>query len=204
MEDCCQFKTVIPLPVCDLNFECVCGPYFDHQLEMGLNCVQLNGTPLFTFDFSLAGEFGDCDRVIWNWVDEQLGSYSQGADVVTHTFPGPGEYTVCIKVIRTLANGKQCEGKFCKDVRVLPVGIITSFPNPASSSLNIQLEESFFEGVTTLELIDANNRIIRKIERIISNKNVTTLDVQDIKTGVYILRINMAGVIITKRVLVVH
>jgi|GEM_PF-806052 len=50
----------------------------------------------------------------WNFGDGTTGS----GQLPTHTFPGPGVYTVCLEVIATNASGEVCREKICKEVYI--------------------------------------------------------------------------------------
>jgi hypothetical protein len=200
-EDCCQFKTVIEVPDCVDPVDCLCGPEFEKQVELGITCTQISGT--LTFNFSPAGNFGDCDNVIWDWKDEQIASMTTGNQIISHTFPGPGEYTVCMTIVRTQLDGKKCKEKYCKDVFVDQDGFITAFPNPVTNQINLMLEKTGFEGMATIEIMDANNRKCLSSEMEMNDGRITSINVEDFKTGIYIIRIKMKDKIYIKRIIVV-
>jgi len=200
-EDCCQFKTVIEVPDCGNSIDCKCSPLFEEEVGLGINCNQIFGT--FTFIFSPAGNFGDCDKVIWDFQDSQTANMTQGNQSVSHTYTGPGEYTVCMTIIRTQLDGKQCKEKFCKDVFVSENGLISVFPNPVTDQVNIAPENTSFNGMATIEIIDASNRLCKSLKLEVSDDIITSIDVDDFKTGVYMIRINLDNEIHTKRIIIV-
>ena len=151
-EDCCQFKTVIDVPICELPVDCLCNADWEEQVQMGMNCDATGGS--FTYTFSPAGNFGECDQVVWDFKKQQISYLTYGNQSITHTFPGPGEYTVCMTIVRTQPNGKQCKEKFCKDIFVEEDGFVTAFPNPVTNQVNLILQETSFEGMAFIEIMD--------------------------------------------------
>lgn len=200
-EDCCEFKTVIDVPDCEDPVDCICNPEFEDQVAMGMICDPAGP---FTFNFSPKGNFGDCDKVIWDFLKEQISYMTTGNQILTHTFPEPGEYTVCMTVIRTQANGKTCKEKFCKDVVVEEDGFVSAFPNPVTNQVNLVLKGTLFEGMASIEIMDSNNRKCKSMEVEMSDDIITSIDLSDIKTGVYMIRIRMDNDIHTKRILIVR
>jgi len=201
-ETCCQFKTVLDAPQdCDPDVNCECGPKFENEVELGVNCNQVSG---LTYLFSPVGNFSDCDQVIWDWLSEQTANTTIGNQTITHTFPGPGEYKMCMTVIRTTPTGKQCKHRFCKEVDVFSGIQVDAFPNPTSSRLMIRVDEESFEKSTKFELMDMNNRVAISQEAMFSSKAPLELNVEGLKTGIYILRITTGDMKITKRILVVQ
>lgn len=200
-EECCQFKTIVEVPECDLAVDCLCNPFFEEQVALGLNCDQIPGTN--TFVFSPIGNLGECDKVVWQWIDEQIASMTIGNASIQHTFPGPGEYSMCMIVVRTQPDGQQCKEKFCKDVVINLDGLVNVFPNPVTERINITLEQTDFDGMATVELMDPNNRKCKSMQLELNDQSMTSIDVEELKTGIYILRIKMGDKIHTKRILIV-
>jgi len=162
-----------------------------------------DGTP-FTYIFSPAGNFGECDQVVWDFKDQQISYLTYGNASITHTFPGPGEYTVCIKITRTQADGKKCKEKFCKDVVVSEEGFVAAYPNPVTNLINLVPEETSFEGMATIEIMDSNNRKWKSMKVALRDREMTSIDVSDVKSGIYMIRIQMDDKIHTKRILIVR
>lgn len=201
-EECCQFKVILDVPDCGQSVSCDCGPAFENMVELGMTCQV--GTNDLTYTFSPIGNFGDCDKVIWNWKSEQTSSMTMESTSINHTFPSYGEYTVCMIIIRTQANGKKCTVEICKDINVFPNGFISTFPNPATNQLFISIEEMQEEQMAIIQLIDANNRVLYENQMMVSDQIVPTLDVTALHTGIYTLRITIDSNVTTKKVLVVH
>ncbi|MFT6782439.1 MAG: PKD repeat protein [Saprospiraceae bacterium] len=202
-EDCCQFKTILPIPVdCGQSVSCECGPAFENMVELGMTC-QVGANDLI-YTFAPIGNFGDCDKVIWNWVKEQTSNMTVGSASITHTFPAFGEYIVCMTIIRTQANGKQCKMEVCKDINVFPNGFIQTYPNPVTNELFIGIEYMEVEQMANIQLIDANNRVLYKSQQMVSDQIVPSIDVTVFHTGVYTLRITIDDNVTSKKVLIVH
>jgi PKD repeat protein len=201
-EECCQFKVILDIPDCGQSVSCDCGPAFENMVELGMTC-QVGANDL-TYTFAPIGNFGDCDIVIWNWIKEQTSNMTTGSESITHTFPSYGEYTVCMIITRTQANGKQCKEEFCKDVSVFMNGFISTYPNPATNRLFINIEEMEEEQMANIQLIDAQNKLIYEKRKMISDQITPSLDISEIHTGVYTLRVTIDDNVTTIQVLIVH
>ncbi|MFN0033783.1 MAG: PKD domain-containing protein [Saprospiraceae bacterium] len=59
-----------------------------------------------------------CDNVQWLWGDASPNGASVGNASITHTFPGPGTYYVCMLVTRISVNGQTCTVESCKQIVV--------------------------------------------------------------------------------------
>ena len=136
--------------------------------------------------------------------DEQTASMTTGNQVITHTFPNPGEFTVCMTITRTQPDGKKCKEKICKDVFVEIEGFINAFPNPVTDQINLVLENSSFDGIASIEIIDANNRKCKSIEMKMNAQTISSISVEDFKTGIYMIRIKMEDKFYIKRILIVN
>lgn len=201
-EDCCQFKTVLEVPECETQVDCMCGPAFEEAVAQGINCDP-SGVP-FEYIFSPVGNLGACDQIVWDFKEQQVSYLTSGNQSITHTFPGPGEYSVCISVVRTQPDGKQCKELFCKDVVVSQEGFVAAFPNPVVNQVHLVPEHTTFLGMAKVELLDASNRKHMSLDVKMSDQIMSTIDVSGIKAGVYMLRINMDGEMYTKRILIVR
>ncbi len=200
-EECCQFKTIMEVPECELPVDCLCNSDWEEQVLLGMNCEPVGG---FTYNFSPKGNFGECDQVIWDFKGEQVSYLSYGNESITHTFSGPGDYTVCMSIKRTQPNGKQCKEHVCKDIFVEEDGFVSAFPNPVTNQVNLLLEETSFRGMADIEIMDSNNRKCKSMTLEMSDQIVTSIDVSDFKTGVYMIRIKVDNKIHTKRILIVR
>lgn len=100
-----------------------------------------------TVNFTPVALSAECDSVEWNFGDNSSLVYSQGNQTVTHTFPWPEYYTVCMKVTRYINDGTICVDSICGDVDLIGVGIHSNqesslkiWPNPVKDVLYISCE----------------------------------------------------------------
>lgn len=76
--------------------------------------------------------------------------------------------------------------------------ILSSFPNPASEILNVNLQSSSTEGY--LKITDVLGKVVYD-EKIVGSKKI---NVEEFKNGVYILNLTSNGTKTTKRIVVKH
>lgn len=124
---CCTFNDCVVLPDCIVDIECACTDEFILAVNSGILCTPTSTGTTFDFSMIAAGFLNECDLVEWRFDDGSLGVVSDGNDIVTHTFPSPGTYAVCVRVTRTASNGEICIRKVCKTVVVS--GIIGTGPS---------------------------------------------------------------------------
>ncbi len=140
--NCCSFKTVVILPDCDTTEEpCECDPDFFKEVDKGFLCnFSMGGN---TVVFTPAGDLDlDCDRVVWIFGHDNSTMTTHGNESVTHNFPGPGEYEVCMIVYRTTATG-ECKLKVQKQITIFPPGAPPAiYPNPTGETLYLQLRQT--------------------------------------------------------------
>jgi hypothetical protein len=72
------------------------------------------------------------------------------------------------------------------------------FPNPAHRQLTIQFE-SDLSGSTTADVLDINGRLIQKSATIETVQSRLKVDVEDLETGLYIIRLYRNGQSTTKK-----
>jgi hypothetical protein len=82
---------------------------------------------------------------------------------------------------------------------------ITVYPNPAQSTLNLELETFNPEPETlNLELVNLHGVVVMKREpvTISAGWHKDQLDVREIAPGVYFLRANLSGEVIIKKIMI--
>ncbi len=95
-----------------------------------------------------------------------------------------------------------------QNVITLPVGIEGSFeeslfniyPNPTSSTLLISFSEKIENG--TISILDITGKIVRYIEGL--NEQTLTVSVRDLAEGVYVVRVEMNGNTVVKKLIIVN
>jgi hypothetical protein len=146
----------------------------------------------------------DCDSVSWDFGDGFTAT-SQGNNPVVHNYIYGGTYLVCMYVMRYANDGTVCEDSICYNVDV-PGGVglaederfgLKIYPNPANEKLYISLErpdaDILYEIYSAVGIRVAEGRL---------DDAVNTIDVGTYPSGIYIIRINIGGEFITKKVFV--
>ena len=65
------------------------------------NCLEITATPVHDFD-------ENCDEVRWNWGDGSPVETAAGNTPISHTYPAPGLYVICMEVVRYDSDGSIC------------------------------------------------------------------------------------------------
>ncbi|MEP6645609.1 MAG: T9SS type A sorting domain-containing protein, partial [Saprospiraceae bacterium] len=139
--NCCSFDICFVVPYCsDTDKPCECDPDFYAQVALGINAVIVDNTVTFT----PIGHFDEkCDRIQWVFYYNGESAITYGDESLVHTFPGPGEYDICMIVYRTTATGEECKEKIVTTVSIFPPGAPpTLFPNPVTNELLVQLRQN--------------------------------------------------------------
>ncbi len=185
--NCCAFKVLFVLPDCTTSEEpCECGPEFIHEVEEGMICDFSAGGNMVTF--SPAGNFNpDCDRVVWLFLHNNTVVTTHGNESVTHTFPGPGEYEVCMIVYRTTPT-ETCKHKIQKQVTLFPPGAPPGiFPNPAGDVLFVQLRQ--VHPSIRIEIFDLSGKELLDVTTEGVAGQIINLPVDSFAGGLYTARI---------------
>ncbi len=184
---CCRFYTCIVLPDCTTEPpKCLCDEDFELQVLQGFN-ISLTG---FTGVLTPLGELTPCDKVIWDWLDENTSSTTVGNASVTHVFPGFGEYKVCMTVIRTTPSGKQCKVKITKEIAIVPAFFLYLTPNPASDILQVRIKGP--DDVVTekrMQITDMKGSLVYDGTAKVNEKGFAVVDVANLLNGIYFVRV---------------
>ena len=78
------------------------------------------------------------------------------------------------------------------DIDDIDISEITIFPNPATDILNITSSETISE----IEIVNVMGQVVKRIE---INRDNAVCDVEDLKAGVYIVRISTASATLSQR-----
>lgn len=104
-DDCC--------PISPNLFAAWVNQGFD---AVNTNCLEVTATPIHDFD-------ENCDEVRWDWGDGSPIETSVGNTPITHTYPAPGPYVICMEVVRYDENGDICAiHRVYQDIYVEPCG----------------------------------------------------------------------------------
>ena len=109
-----------------------------------------------------------------------------------HTYNEPGDYTQ----VFTAVNG--CDSIVTLHLNILSgisqnsVFEIALFPNPATDILNIISSETISE----IEIVNVMGQVVKRME---VNSDNAVCDVEDLRSGVYVVRIHTEGTVISQR-----
>lgn len=221
---CCTFSDCIVLPDCVVDIECACSDEFILAVGAGILCSAT--TTDVTFDFSMiaAGFLNECDLVEWRFNDGSLGVVADGNDIVTHTFPGPGTYSVCVRVTRTASNGEVCVRKICKpvtisggvtsgmiqkpnsagnaDIEFIDLPDLTLYPNPNDGRFALSIENPENKAIS-VNILDNMHRPVKGviIDHTTDLQRIE-IDLTDQAKGVYFIELHIGDLRIVKKAVV--
>jgi hypothetical protein len=119
--------------------------------------------------------------VTWRW---SFGDGTSSNDRnVTHTYPAPGKYEVCLYIKTNLG----CETKICKYIIIQgePKPILQLTPNPVSSVLHTVFVSAYPEQVT-INVYNANGILLKTFTRAaVQGTNAWEFDVAGLPAGIY-------------------
>lgn len=192
--DCCNFHDCIVLPQCAIPLGCSCEAFAAEILDPGLSFAT-SATASYTGTFNPIGA-QPCDAVYWYWPDVNFIDQTTGNQSMTHTFPGPGKYTVCAYVFRTEDNGHQCSVEACKTLKfALPQdeGTILILPNPSSGEFSLQAQIPW-KAPVELQLYDLQSRLLKQWD-VPNAAGETSIPIRldALQKGVYLLEIKSEG-----------
>ena len=170
------------------------------EVALGINCSIDPTTGTGTF--SPVGNFSDCDKIIWDFIELEVGQMSFGNQQIQQLFTTEGEHTICMTVIRTQPNGKQCIEKFTKEFNVVlgeNQGLHT-FPNPASYLVNVSFIK-LQDGSAHIKLVDLNHQVIAVWKEEMTNQNIQ-LDVQLVNKGLYFLVVDTGKEVMVEKLVI--
>ncbi len=132
----------------------------------------------------------------WNFGDG-TGSSEESP---SHSYTAPGTYIVSLAI--TSIDG--CSAYALDTILVTNNGVsaadpgrllpenVAVYPNPASQTVNVQLDLHAVKMVE-LQLTDMTGKPVRSTARIASQKDLLQLDIADLATGIYFLVVKMEG-----------
>lgn len=200
--NCCNFEHCIVLPDCGFAEPCRCDENFANAVSQGFSQFNMGWT--YTFWPTASYAFNDeCDFARWSFQTGSTGIVMP-SDSVTHTFPGPGVYTVCMRIYRVDVNGNQCAETYCQSINV---GLISTegidvYPNPSDGIFFVAVENPELKHVE-LDLYDNTGRPVwsanvpepSPMSRVMIDVNGNA------SQGMYMLRVRMGDTILTRKVI---
>lgn len=155
-------------------------------------CGDTTITLINGLDFSANTPYG----ASFQWIDCNNGIVIQGATSSVFTAPAPGSYAL-VSTMYGCTDTSSCYYVTDASISELNENDIRVYPNPATTSLNVEFD--FMVDGATIELIDIQGNVITN-EYVASNAFELPLDVAN---GVYLLRIILnSGGIYNKRFIV--
>ncbi len=183
---------------CEEQGDCDCDQLAD-DMAMGFTWINTG----LTVNFTPVALSADCDSVEWNFGDNSSLAYSQGNQTVTHTFPWPEYYDVCMKVTRYMNDGTVCTDSICERIDLLGVGLYSNnetslniWPNPVKETLSVSTGNTSLSG--TYQVLNILGEIILQGTLSGSKTNIQT---SDLKVGLYIIQVQSSEGIMTRKFL---
>lgn len=202
---CCNFEHCITLPDCGFASECSCDESFFDAVNLGFTTASIGPNTLgFTMTDYLY--FGECDIMYWKFGDGTPIETSLGNQSIIHTYPGPGIYTVCVRVYRTAADGSTCVRKVCTEIFVPSAfgleDLITVFPNPNNGDFKIAINQALDEGMD-INIYDGTQRLIhsRSLSSI-KEAQVQRFDLKEYGKGLYFIHFRRGNELHIEKIIV--
>jgi len=129
----------------------------------------------------------NADSIWWSFGDATTQS---GGTIATHTYAAAGNYSVC------LHSANVCSlDEFCKNVDVVlsikdvkETYTVIIYPNPASTSVHINLQGQDFPKNSTYMILDLNGK--QYLSGKMTGKDTAIMLPQSMSNGVYLLEVN--------------
>ena len=203
---CCNFVYCFIVPECEFTSACLCGDAFTEAVAQGYIATASGLTVNFTL--AAMGAFSDCDQVRWSFGGTGSTGVVSPFVSVTHTFPGPGNYNVCFRVVRTDDNGVVCVETYCEVISVglNAMGEFNIFPNPSNGLFNLVIDNPAQVDVE----VTVYDYLSRPVDAFVlpggSTKSTHTSTQLELKSaqGVYFVQVRLGEVVLTKRVLIAN
>jgi PKD repeat protein len=205
---CCDFEHCFELPECEqVEPVCECGPIFTEAVASGFSHSQVSG---LTYQFTMNNPelFGPCDQFRWIWGYNTPQTIVNGIPTATHTFPSPGTYQVCVRVIRTLPDGTVCNSIYCTTVLISAAGMMpepepmTLYPNPSSGQFKLKMFEDAAYPVS-FTLYDLAGRAVAGFEQKAKpEENTISFDSGALDPGIYLLHFRLGADEFTRKVVI--
>jgi PKD repeat protein len=174
------------------------------------HAITMHGNPnhchaSFAFTVDTAGMFtfintstGTSAATMYTWVFSD--TTSSTLENPTHTFTHYGHFTVCLFINDTTTG---CSSHHCR--HIMWSTHIHHYPNPFSHSSFVQYELNA-AGRVTIDLMDRYGNRISEISNEIKYAGQYTdeINATDLKTGIYFLRMNIAGEVTYQRISIVR
>lgn len=163
--------------------------------------VNLNNPYTYNFYASTNPSTG---TFVWNFGDGS-GNYTTGSNNISHTFPGPGSYTV--SVVFTTPSGQVCSKVFtiCVSRGDVPAkaesrtGMIENdeagsigelYPNPANTVINIPVKDNNPDARYSIVLYNVEGKTVQKYENLQSKAGILSVNIKNLVQGMYLAEIH--------------
>jgi PKD repeat protein len=129
---------------------------------------------------------------VWTWGDGS--APSTGQDPGIHHFPGPGTYTICLKVTNLAGSDSVCQTVTVANVGIDEVNAINQisvYPNPTNRILNVAIGAAR-QSKVKLEIVNVLGETL--ISRETTGNSVEKFELDKLSQGVYFVRITGDGI----------
>lgn len=180
-----QCTTITVTPNCTNN-NTSCMAYFTWYVDPTTNETYINnlstGSPI---------------QYSWDYGDGNGGlGYNP-----SHTYNSPGWYLVCLTI--GTPNTPSCYETYCDTVYIPSaqlringpafieaeneISVLEIYPNPATDQIHISVPD-LFQGDVAIEIIGISGKFMRSLSKKINADSILTIGVEDLSSGIYILR----------------
>lgn len=119
-----------------------------------------------------------------------------------HTFPGKGEYKVCMTVIRTTPDGTQCKVKYAKEIKISGVFIFNFKPNPASEYILLTItNQSNTSEEKDIQILDMKGQVAYAGKVLFNEFDWTKVNIDQLSNGVYFVKVFDKDQVVVKKLI---
>lgn len=152
------------------------------------------------FNVLVSDQSDNATSWLWDFGD---GTTFEGQNPPIHTYAAPGDYEICLTVTNIAGESMTCQTIQIIDVAIDPIlanNLIRFYPNPTKGFLNISFDASL-QSDTRIEVYGVNGQLV--LQQQLTNKqmaNTSILDLSNVSTGVYMVRLTSSEWSVTKKV----
>lgn len=138
------------------------------------------------------------DSLYWYWGDGDSTQYISPGTNISHTYSAPGPYTVCLVAWNLCGPDQDCLSNLISGIDpTMRNAQIVCYPNPFNNSLSIEVPVLLAGAEAKLYTLPGEQILSTKLSGI-----KTTLDVGNLKSGIYLLKLTAPdGEVFVKKVM---
>jgi hypothetical protein len=185
---CCDFKEIIVLPECNGDIpSCACDRDFYKKEDEGL----VYSFSFLTGFFSPVASFNpECDILTWDFSDGQHFEFNIDTPFAVD-FENPGEYSVCLTVIRSTPKGKECKIKILKYFDIQQISPSPNiWPNPTVGNINVLFQKDYLQKVK-IDVFNGNGLMMMTGNYQTDATGRIILQTQTLNPGLYTIRMRI-------------